>query len=84
MSNDKLVHLETHVSRLESRLDARIEDFADQLQGMSDRLDVVIADLITHGRNHHGRVSTLKLTGGVTVLAGLAVAVAEILRIFLG
>lgn len=58
------------------RHEKRHENDADMLGRVLDSLD-------DHQNNHHGRVSVLKQASGVTAIAALAVAAAEILRIFL-
>ncbi len=50
----------------------------------ADMLGRVLDSQHLHEGNHHGRTSVLKQAGGVTAIAALAVAAAEILRIFLG
>ncbi len=47
-------------------------------------LSTILDQVHGHQSNHHGRTSVLKQAGGVTAIAALAVAAAEILKLILG
>ncbi len=58
-----------------------VEDHREEHTAYTKLLASILDD---HEGNHHGRTSVLKQAGGVTAIAALAVAAAEIARIFLG
>jgi hypothetical protein len=61
-----------------------VEDHRKEHTADTELLASIIDQIHQHSENHHGRTSVLKQAGGVTAIAALAVAAAEILRIFLG
>ena len=61
-----------------------VEDHREEHTADTKLLSSIIEQIHGHQSNHHGRTSVLKQAGGVTAIAALAVAAAEIARIFLG
>jgi len=61
--------------RRNQRLETRVDELYELVEGISDRLD-------KHIGNHHGRLSTIKQGSAVGAIVSLAYVVIELLRRF--
>ncbi len=72
------------IDRVEEKLDRLSAHVDDKLDVIDSRLTSLDRRLTQHETNHHGRHSTMKQTGLVTLIFGLLTGLIKLIEIFGG